>query len=211
MQPPRTRRQKDVLDYITRYVRTNGHEPSYQQIARHLGVASKAGIARHIQSLENQGLISRRRENGSFSLQILSADAISETVCRIEWLQVPEHENPIEDWERTALSVPIFLIGSREPEDMCVYRVPDDAMIEKQICEGDVVLIEKRSYARAGDLIVAITENKNVVLRQFFRDGSNTELRSANPDHEPIIFPADKVVIQGNVRGLLRPPIYQTG
>jgi repressor LexA len=54
---PRTRRQKEVLDFIKRYIEKHGYEPSYQQIARHLGVSSKAGIARHIESLENQGFL----------------------------------------------------------------------------------------------------------------------------------------------------------
>jgi SOS-response transcriptional repressor LexA len=39
---PRTQRQKEVLDYITRFLASHGHEPSYAQIARHFGVSSKA-------------------------------------------------------------------------------------------------------------------------------------------------------------------------
>ena len=58
----RTRRQKEVLDFITRYIDSHGYEPSYQIIARHIGVSSKAGIAKHIRALEAQGCIARRSE-----------------------------------------------------------------------------------------------------------------------------------------------------
>ena len=66
----RTRRQKDVFEYISRYITKHGHEPSYQVIARDLGLNSKAGIAKHIKSLEEQGLVKRKRVNGSFSLEL---------------------------------------------------------------------------------------------------------------------------------------------
>ena len=59
--PTRTRRQREVLDFIIRYIDGHGYEPSYQLIARELGVSSKAGIAKHIKALEEQGLLRRRR------------------------------------------------------------------------------------------------------------------------------------------------------
>jgi len=202
---PRTRRQKDVLDFITRYIERHGNGPSYQQIARHLGVNSKSGIGRHIQSLENQGLVSRRRENGCFSLKLHSSSSISDDVCQIEWLEFPNQNSVFEYWELASLSVPRFLIGSQTPESLCAFRMQDDSMIEKHICEGDVALIEKRSYARTGDIVVAITENRNAVLHLYFRDGAKTELRPANSNYKSIIFPADKVAVQGIVRSILRP------
>ena len=59
---PRTQRQKEILDYIQRFIERHGYEPSYAQIARHFGVSSKATIAKHIAALESRGLLSRRSE-----------------------------------------------------------------------------------------------------------------------------------------------------
>jgi len=202
---PRTKRQKDVLDFITRYIGNHGNGPSYQQIARHLGVTSKAGIVRHIKALENQDLVTRRRENGSFSLMLNSSNAIADTICQIEWLDLPNQNALPEYWELIALLVPRFLIGPKTPEDFCAFRVQNDSMIDKHICEDDVALIEKRSYARAGDIVVAVAENQQMFLHQYFRDGAKTELRPANPNYDSIVFPADKVEVQGIVRSILRP------
>jgi repressor LexA len=145
---PRTRRQKEVLDYILRYVENHGYVPSYQQIAWHLGVASKAGVAKHIEALESQGLISRRRENGCFSLDLRPVSTIAESVCEIEWLDVEKNEALAEDWEKERLFVPKFLLGYQTPERLRAYRVLNDAMLDEHICSGDVALIEKRSFAR---------------------------------------------------------------
>ncbi len=202
---PRTRRQKEVLDFITRYIEKHGYKPSYQQIARHLGVASKAGIARHIQSLENQGLLTRRREHGAFNIELRSTSTIGEVVCGIDWLELPKQNTSLEDWERETLFVPKCLLGFYTSEQLRAYRVQNDAMIEENICEGDVALIEARAFARDGDIVVALTENKRAVLKHFFRSGAKIELRPANSSFVSILMPADKIVILGIFRGLLRP------
>lgn len=202
---PRTRRQKEVLEFITSYIERHGYEPSYQLIARHLGVSSKAGIARHIQSLESQGLLTRRRENGSFNLELRSSGAASESVCRIEWLDVPSRNSFVEEWEREALFVPKFLLGAQVSERLFAFRAPNDSMLEKHICAGDIVLVEKRFFARDGDTVVALTENKRAVLKQFFRQGASVELQPANATYETIKLPANRVEILGVYHGLLRP------
>ena len=201
---PRTRRQKEVFDYIKQYIENHGYEPSYQLIARHLKVKSKAGIAKHIEALETQGLLTRRRENGSFWLDLRPAGTIADAVCEIEWLTIPKDETYTEDWESQPLYVPKFLLGSHEPEDLRAFRVSSEAMFDQHICEGDVALIEKRSYARDGDIVAALT-NKRIVLKQFYREGAHIELRPANHRYLTLKLPANKVEILGVYRGLIRP------
>lgn len=202
---PRTRRQKEVLDYITRHIENHGFEPSYQQIARHLGVRSKAGVGKHIKALENQGLLARRRENGSFFLEMRPKESATEVLCRIEWLDAPSDSSYREDWETAPLFVPKFLLGYLAPEKVFAFRAPDEAMRGKGIFEGDVVLIEKRAFARDGECIAAIVEKKRTVLKNYYRSGAFLELRPANERYETIRLSADKIEIQGVFRGLLRP------
>ncbi len=202
---PRTRRQKQVFDYIKEYVESHGYEPSYQLIAKYLGVASKAGIAKHIEALEAQGLLSRKRENGSFWLDLQPTRTIADAVCEIEWLKIPKSEAIIEDWENQPLFVPKFLLGCQEAERLRAFRVTNDAMFDAHICEGDVALIEKRDYARDGDIVAALTGGKRIVLKQFFRSGANIELRPANENYQTVKLPANKVEILGTYRGLIRP------
>jgi repressor LexA len=146
---------------------------------RHLKVKSKAGVAKHIAALEAQGLLSRRRENGSFWLDLQPPKTIADAVCEIEWLEIPKNEMFVQDWESQPLFVPRFLLGYQEPERLRAFRVTDDAMFNEHICEGDVALVEKRSYARDGDIVVAHTD-KSIVLKQFYRESATVELRSAN-------------------------------
>ncbi len=54
--------------------------------------------------------------------------------------------------------------------------------------------LKKRSYARDGDIVVALT-NKRIVLKRFYREGATVELRPANDRYLTIKLPANKVEI----------------
>src|SRR5499427_3474257 len=64
-----TRRQKQVMDLIASLVEENGYSPSYEEIARGLGLASLATVHKHISALEAKSYL-RRGFNQSRSLEI---------------------------------------------------------------------------------------------------------------------------------------------
>lgn len=201
-----TPRQRQVLDFIVRYIDSHGYRPSYQVIAREMGVRSRAGIARIVNVLESQGLLTRRRENGHFYIDLGNSKQNSAGNSMIDWLDVPELHSSWEQWHRDAISVPNFMLGVQKPERMRAYRIMDDGLIGENIREGDVGLVELRQFARDGERVVAVLENKSSVLRRYYRTGSEIELRSINdsPDFAPIRMIADRVSVRGVLRGLLR-------
>ncbi len=204
---PRTRRQKEVLEFVKYYIESHGYEPSYQQIAMHLGVSSKAGVAKHIEALENQGLISRSRVNGSFKLEINQSKSISEFVREVRWLTNP-FSDQADEWSGESIFVPGLLINNQSPEKIRAFRVLSDSMLDEHICEDDVALIELRPYPRDSETVVAfLLEEKKTVMRRYFRAGANIELRASNIEFETIVSPADKIEVVGVLRAILR----QTG
>ncbi|HEX6123868.1 MAG TPA: S24 family peptidase [Pyrinomonadaceae bacterium] len=200
----RTRRQREVLDFIIRYIDGHGYEPSYQLIARELGVSSKAGIAKHIKALEDQGLLQRRRENGSFKLDIGRREVLAPSSFEVQWMDVASNDDP-EPWVSTPFALPLFLLGDLSPKSICAFRVPDDSMSGKHICEGDVALVESRSYLRDGDCAVVTIKRKETVLRQYYREGSRIELRPANNTYDVLRVAGEHVKIHGVYRCLVRP------
>ena len=203
---PRTPRQKQILDYIVNYSSQRGHVPSYTQIARHLGVKSRATVAKHIAALEKRGLLERRDEEGSFALAVKVDDVPSDALCEVPMLGSIAAGTPIEvvrDCE--TISVPRFLLGRVRPEKIYAVKVRGDSMIEEHICDGDIALIENRTEARDGEIVVAFIDGANATLKRFYRRGPEVELRPANSQLEPIRVPASSVEIQGIFRGLLRP------
>ncbi|HXD34429.1 MAG TPA: transcriptional repressor LexA [Pyrinomonadaceae bacterium] len=203
---PRTQRQKEILDYIIRYSNQRGHVPSYTQIARYFGVKSRATIAKHIAALEKRGLLERRDEEGSFALVVRVDDMPSDALCEVPMLGRIAAGVPIEVvHDSETIAVPRFLLGRVRPEKIYAVRVKGDSMIDEHICDGDIALIENRTEARDGEIVVAFVDGANATLKRIYRRGAEVELRPANSQVETIKVPAYQVEIQGIFRGLLRP------
>jgi repressor LexA len=200
----RTKRQHEVLEYITDFIDERGYEPSYQQIARAIGVRSKGAIAKHIAALEKQGLISRTHENGTFGLDLMPHGSISDAVARVEWLKI-EYDSAEPDKPEEPIFVAKALLGSVPLKSIRSFRVPDDSMLEDHICEGDIAFVEEQSFARDRDCVVALVNNEWPVIKKFYRQGADIELRPANPDFESIVLPANNVRLLAVFRGLIRP------
>ena len=208
---PRTQRQKEILEYIARFIERHGYEPSYAQIARHFGVSSKATIAKHIAALERRGLLARRRVNGAFGLSVAVEEAASvnvEATCEVPLLGRVAAGVPVETFEDAeTITIPRFLLGRVRPGQVYALRVAGDSMIDEHICDGDIALIENRTEARDGEIVVALIEGSRATLKRLHRFGSEVELRPANSQLAPIRLPASQVAVQGIFRGLLRPAL----
>lgn len=204
---PRTQRQKEILDYITRFLERHGYVPSYAQIARQFGVKSRATIAKHIAALERRGLVVREHEDGSFGLNVKVEDTSSESLVEVRLLGRIAAGAPldvVEDEER--IPVPRFLLGRVRPDRVYALKVRGDSMIDEHICDGDIALIENRTDARDGEIVVALlVEENQATLKRLYRRGLNVELQPANSQLQPLTIPANQVRVQGIFRGLLRP------
>ena len=75
-----TRRQKEVMDFLSNFIKTNGYSPSYEEVAAGLGLASLATVHKHVQALETKQYLSRNY-NHSRSLEI-GAKYLSEEKAR---------------------------------------------------------------------------------------------------------------------------------
>jgi repressor LexA len=203
---PRTQRQKEILEYIKSFIERHGYEPSYAQIARHFNVRSKATIAKHIAALERRGLLSRHHSDGAFGLDVKVEEVPSDAVCEVLLLGRIAAGAPIDALEDSEpICVPRFLLGRVRPERVYALRVAGDSMIDEHICDGDIALIENRTEARDGEIVVALVDGTHVTLKRIFRFGSTVELRPANSQLAPLRLPATEVSVQGIFRGLLRP------
>ena len=54
-----TGRQREILDYIRRYITDNGYPPTVREIGSAFGIRSTNGVADHLKSLERKGYLAR--------------------------------------------------------------------------------------------------------------------------------------------------------
>src|SRR6516162_7388363 len=200
---PLTKRQKQVLDFIARFQDEDGYCPSYEEIAHGLDLASLATVHKHISALENKSYL-KRGFNQSRSLELAP-----------KYLQEHRRTKPLEVplLGRIAAGSPVESVEQREMLNFADFagdgntfalEVRGNSMIDDHICDGDMILLERVSQARDGDIVVALVAGSETTLKRFYREGDTVRLQPANAALKPIIVPAREVQIQGRLLAVLR-------
>jgi len=203
-----TRRQKEVMEFLSSFIEKHGYSPSYEEIAAGLGLASLATVHKHIQGLEAKEYV-RRTYNHSRSLEI------GERYLREERArQAKPGEAVIPLMGRIAAGAPVEAIPDPETLHLSDFvgrgntfalEVRGDSMIEEHICNGDFVMVEKTDSVKNGDIVVALINGSEATLKRYYLEpDGRVRLQPANANMAPIwVDPAD-LQIQGRVLAVMR-------
>jgi repressor LexA len=193
-----TDRERAVYDFVRAYTRRHGVPPKLREIAEHLGIRSRGVVHRYLRALESEGLLAIEPEvaRGVRLAGKAARRAVLPVLGRIA-AGLPIEAIP----DETEIDLSEFFMGPNR----FVLRVAGESMIEAGILDGDMVIVESRSSARVGDIVVALIDREEATLKYFQRnpDGSIT-LRPANRAMAPLRYAAERVAIQGVVVGQMR-------
>jgi repressor LexA len=202
-----TRRQKQVVDLVAKFVEENGYSPSYEELAQGLNLASLATVHKHIAALTAKNYL-KRGFNQSRSLE-LGPKYVQEnrrhreaTALEIPLLGRIAAGRPVESVEQRATLSFADFVGH---PDTFALEVRGESMIGDHICDGDMVLLERATEVRDGEIVVALVEGTETTLKRFYREpGGKVRLQPANTALQPIVVPAADVQIQGRLLAVLR-------
>jgi repressor LexA len=195
-----TRRQKEILDFLSRHIERRGYAPTIEEIGERFGLSSLATVHKHLTNLQEKGVI-RRSWNRSRSVELLSART-GHRAIELPMLGFVAAGVPIEAVATAeTIAVPEDLVGKRETY---VLRVRGDSMIDEQIRDGDFVIVEDRKTADNGEMVIALVGGADVTLKKFYRDSGRIRLQPANPAMQPLFFDPSNVQVQGVVVGVMR-------
>ena len=209
---PVTKRQKEVLDFITSYVRDHGYSPSYEEMADGLALASVATVHKHVSALQAKDYL-KRAPNLSRSLEVTS-----------KWIREQDHRSggviamPSPSVEvpllgRIAAGTPVEAVAGNETLNFADFvgdpgtyalQVRGESMIEDHICDGDFVLIQKTDRVRNNDIVVALVDGMETTLKRYFDEGDRIRLQPANSTMNPIYVNRASLEIQGRLLAVLR-------
>ena len=197
---PLTKRQKEILDYLSEFIQQHGYAPSLEEIGRRFSLSSLATVHKHLTNLQEKGFI-RRSWNRSRSVELLAAPT-GHRALELPMLGYVAAGVPIEAVTTTeTIAVPENLAGRRESY---VLRVKGDSMIDEQIRDGDFVVVEDRKSADNGEMVIALISGTDVTLKKFYRENGRVRLQPANPSMQPLWFDPSQVQVQGVVVGMMR-------
>ncbi len=206
MPEPLTKRQKEILDYVTSYLEVHGYAPSYREIGEAFHLGSVATVAEHVETLVKKGFL-RKYDNTARSIQLVQPadeDFAADNAVGLPILGLIAAGKPIETMSghTESLEVPAFMVGRRHSY---VLQVKGDSMIEDGIHDGDFVVIQEKEVPSQGEMVVALVKGSEATLKRYYKEKGHIRLQPANSAMEPIIVkPGTPIEIQGVVIGLIR-------
>ena len=199
-----TKRQKEALDFIKKYIVSHGYPPTVREIGKALGVSSPATIHAHLNNLVEKGFI-KKEETKNRAIELLVDNEYmekDENIVDVPLLGKITAGNPIDAIEMPGefFALPSYLIPKNK--EVFTLKVSGESMINAGIFDGDIVIVERQKVAHNGDIVVAMTDQNEVTLKTFYKEKNYIRLQPENDTMEPFIFP--NITILGKAIGLYR-------
>jgi len=199
-----TKRQKQALDFIKKYIARHDYAPSLEEIKKHLNLTSVSTAHFHVQTLERSGYL-HKEENQPRALDVFS----EQKLIQIPILGIIAAGQPIEAIEhRENIAIPQGKI--KGTGEHFALRVSGESMIEENINDGDIVLVKRQQTAENGQKVVALINNNEVTLKKLYREKKQMRLEPANPKFKSIMVKSDNLKVQGIVVDIIKSNVHQT-
>ena len=219
-----TKKQKNLLTFINKKIRSTGISPSYEEMKDSLNLKSKSGIHRLISALEERGFV-KRLAHKARALEVVklpenaSANDIFNTFTpsvikggldkskinssKISVLGNIAAGTPLEaiQQEVDKVTLPVELQKGGEHFGL---KIKGDSMIEAGINDGDTVIIKRTSIVDNGEIAVVLIDNQEATLKRIRKKGKTVALEAANKNYDTKIYAANRIKIQGKLISLYR-------
>ena len=193
-----SKRQAEILQFVTKFQREKGYSPSLGEIAKNFGVSIPT-IHQHISYLRKKNLLSadkgKRRSIQAFNDQ-------KRDLVEIPLMGLIAAGGPIEAIRNPEpIEVPRSMLS--RGANYYALKVAGTSMIEEGISDGDIVIVREQQTVDDGEKAVAYLPDKNAVtLKKIYREKKRIRLVPANKYMKP--FYETNVEVQGKVVGVLR-------
>jgi SOS regulatory protein LexA len=167
--------------------------PSFAGIGKLVGLSSKASVADLVLRLKHEKLLDAAPNGRLRPGKRFFQRPIVESVQAGMPIDAP-------DTPPELMGIDDYLVNN--PARTVLIRVRGESMIDAGIHPGDSVVVEKRSNAVVGDIVVAIVDNE-FTLKRLAREKGRPVLRPENKSF-PVIRPRGELEIFGVVVGQFR-------
>ena len=192
-----TKRQKEILDYVSEYIQTNGYSPYYEEISEKFGLSALSTVHEHITELVDKGYLEKdeRKERGLYlpkkRKQYLEIPLVGQIACGQPIEAIEEKEEVIKVAREQSLRGNLYAL-----------RAKGNSMIGDGIFDGDIIIAKKQESAENGDTVVAILDDNQATLKKYYLEDDKIKLQPANPEYKAIY--RKEVEIRGVVVKIIR-------
>lgn len=199
-------RQRDLLEFVQKYIKEHGYGPTLGEIGKGLGLSSPATVHEHLKTLEAKGVIRRKSHEGR-GIEIAAPYNTNYIADLASTLEIPllgyvQAGKPLEPYDDPTATFKVSANLVPAGKIAFVLRVKGESMIEDGIIEGDYAVLIKEETIKNGDVVVALLQNGLATLKKYFKEPDRIKLMPANAKMEPIY--ATEVQVQGKLVAIVR-------
>ncbi len=187
-------KEKRVYEFIKKRVE-DGIPPSIREICAALNIHSTSTAARYVNNLAAEGVIEKMdgcnraiklAGKGASKIPLVGTITAGQPITAIENITdyINFHENKSYSGELFAL------------------KVRGESMINAAILSGDIVIVEKCSSARNGEIVAALVNGEEATVKTFYKEDGHYRLQPENDSMDPIIV--DECEIIGRIVAVMR-------
>lgn len=209
-----SKKQQEILDYLKETIINRGFPPSVREICKAVDLKSTSSVHAHLETLEKNGYIRRdptlpraiEITDDDFNRRRIEQFESGEPTPELELAQVPilgkvAAGQPLLAVENIKEYMPIPISHLPNAETF-MLEVQGESMINAGILDGDYVLVEQRSTARDGDMVVAMVAD-SATVKTYYKEDGYYRLQPANDTMDPIIVYGELQIL-GKVIGVFR-------
>lgn len=194
-----TRRQQEIFNHLRENAGRYTQPPTLDELCTALGLKSRGSLHKHIQVLIQQGLVEPMAGKQRGVRLAQTSSSLESELPLLGYIAAGQPIEAITGHE--TMQVPDSL---RTSHPCYVLQVKGESMIEEGILDGDWVVIEQRSQARDGQIIVALIEGQEATLKRIEQRPGRITLHPANSSMSPQHYKPSQVQIQGVLVGQMR-------
>ncbi len=189
----------DLLRRLEESLASFEHAPSIRELAESVGRAHSS-LIEMLARLEEKGWV---RRLGGGAVEIVhraprrgeASVAVHGEVAAGPPILVVEEPARLVDLPNLAAPMPGY----------GYLRVRGSSMIDAHILDGDLILVRKQEAVDQGEIAVVLIDEQVTTLKRVYRErGGKVRLQPASERHEPQIYAAERVRVQGRVMGIYR-------
>lgn len=196
-----TRSQQRILQAIKELQSEQGHSPTLQELASHLGIKAPT-VHQHLKKMQETGAIHRESKKARSIEILLPSRSMIDEVVLVPVIGLIAAGKP--NWSSEDFLGEVAVAREWVKGRCYALRVDGLSMLGANISDGDYVLVRQQSIAQHGEIVVARVNDK-ATLKRLYAQGDKVELRAENPDYQPIeVSLEDDFRILGKVLRILK-------
>ncbi len=200
-----TAKQKALLHTIDTFRQQQGYFPSTRELADKLRIKSPNTIFSHLKGLIQKGYLQKNQKGSITNITDQPFQFLSNLGKALSIPFFPESipagfQAPAEDTGKDFLTIDQYVITN--PSNTFALKVRGNSMEQAGIMPGDILLVERRTDAKSGQIVVAHLPD-GFTVKRYVQEGGNVFLRAESSENYQIKL-QEGTQLWGIVIGIIR-------